>query len=368
MENVMLSLRTALALTPLLLALACAQDDRSLDLVDASGGASQGDGGEGEGDGDENGEDGGDDDGGGGDDGQDDGGIKYDVGSGTGGPGDESCDPEVDPDCACTMVDILFVVDNSLSMATHQQALAAAFPDFVAAMFTSLPPQTNLHVGVTTTEFLFQPSGGNSNIQDGACILEPQDLSLEDVYVTPDQQNTGVDGAQGRLRVIDGRSFYDIDTDAAAADCQAFADWFGRAVVAGETGSNIEMSSGAAAWAGEPANEGTNAGFLRDAGAVYVIVFIQDEFDQTPVDAQNLLAMIAGQKSACGGLDCVVGGGWFNASCSNVNGYQNLPQLIDGFSDSFQRSLAGGGIDGSDLSQVLTGIIAEKCDEIPPVG
>lgn len=268
-------------------------------------------------------------------------------------------------------MDILFVVDNSSSMGSHQASIAAAFPGFVAAMFESLEPGTNLHVGVTTTEFGYESTGTSSKAADGTCWVEPRG-SLGGIYVTPDQVDLGTDGAQGRLRTVDGRNYYDIDTDAPQADRDAFTDWFGRAILAGEDGSNIEMSSGAAAWVGDPVNLPSNAGFLRDVGAVYVIIFIQDEFDQTPADGGDLLAKIAAQKAGCGGMQCVVGGGWYDDACTDMEGVHNLPKMVEQFSNSFVRDLGGpfggGDIDGTDLSMVLAPIIAEKCAEIPPVG
>lgn len=311
-----------------------------------------------------------DSDGGPNDEDSDSGGVRLDVGSGgeTSGEGG-GC---TGPDCSCSGVDILFVVDNSSSMAHHQSAIANAVPDFVAAMFDSLAAGTNLHVGVTTTEFNAERTTGVGVSPDpgGACGAQPAGR-LPSLYVPLDQADLGLDGAQGKLRVVDGRPYYDIDTDASPAERDAFVTWFEQAILAGEGGANTEMSSAAAMWVGDPATAGTNAGFLRDAGAVYVIIFITDETDGTPVDGAETLARLADQKSACGGTRCIVGGGWFSDLCVSLEGYENLPKLVAGFSDSFVRPLnigQMGVIDGSDLSLVLAPLIAEKCDEIPPVG
>lgn len=292
-------------------------------------------------------------------------GIRYDVAGGTGGGG---CNPDAGDACGCTKVDLLFVVDNSLSMQRNQELLRDAFPSMVDAMFDSLPPATSLHVGVTTTEMGYTGSGGSST----NCVTTPQpsDGTIWDVYLTPEEGDSGRPDGQGRLRVIDGKAFYAIDTDADAATRQAFESWFGQAVVAGESGSNIEMSSAAAAWAGHPANAGTNAGFLRDAGAVFAVVFLQDEHDQTPEDAVNLLAMLEQQKQACGGLDCIVGGGFINTMCAPET---PIGAMLDAFSDSVIDQLPFGGFGGTAdldglLSDLLTNVIAQKCDEIPPEG
>jgi len=80
------------------------------------------------------------------DGGQSDGGPLLDVAA---DPGGNTCDPD-DPDCGCTAVDILFIVDNSGSMSAHQAALAERFPLFVDVMLATLPVGTSLHVGITT--------------------------------------------------------------------------------------------------------------------------------------------------------------------------------------------------------------------------
>ena len=54
-------------------------------------------------------------------------------------------------------VDILFVIDNSPSMAPKQQVLAAAIPQFISAIEAT---GTNYHVGVVTTDLGFNVPNG----------------------------------------------------------------------------------------------------------------------------------------------------------------------------------------------------------------
>ena len=58
--------------------------------------------------------------------------------------------PQV-PD-ACTKVDVLFVIDNSQSMAGEQANLVAAFPGFASGMQTALESAESYHVGVVTSD------------------------------------------------------------------------------------------------------------------------------------------------------------------------------------------------------------------------
>lgn len=57
--------------------------------------------------------------------------------------------PEAEP---CTKVDLLFVVDNSGSMAGEQQNLVNSFPGFVTEIQGTLGTVESLHVGVISTE------------------------------------------------------------------------------------------------------------------------------------------------------------------------------------------------------------------------
>jgi len=246
------------------------------------------------------------------------------------------------------------------AVATHQVALGNAFPEFVAAMVDVLPPGTSLHFGVTSTEMGYTSAAAN----DG-CSYAGDATTW---YVTPDVENTGRNGAQGRLFVWEGIPYYDATTDAPESEIEAMTEWFGGAAVIGTGGSNVEMSSAAAAWVVHPANEGTNAGFVRDEGALLVLFFIQDEPDQTPESPEVLLGMLAEAKQACGGTNCIIGGGLVNTGC--------LEQVPLG------EVLAGLGAPpviasipyfaGSDptkfvevLRDTLADLIAEKCEDIP---
>jgi hypothetical protein len=276
-------------------------------------------------------------------------------------------------DCGCTAVDLLFVIDNSVSMNDYQVALGQAFPSFADAIIAALPAGTNLHVGVTSTEMGYSNSGSTSN-----CVATGNGLPQEDFYVTPDEMDSGRNGAQGRLYVAQGMPYFDIDTDAPAAEVQALRDWFAAASNIGEGGSNIEMSSAAAGWATDPANAGTNAGFLRDEGAVLVVFFLQDEPDQSDAPGMSMqeigdamLAKIAAAKTGCGGLQCVVGGGFVDQGCLDENG---LGVLLDGLpkppviAELPDEDTVGPADFVPLLEDTLAQVIAQTCDEIEPEG
>lgn len=296
----------------------------------------------------------------------DDGGLKLDVGV----PDTDGTPECIEGECesGCTAVDLLFIIDNSVSMSDYQVALGQAFPTFADAIIEALPAGTNLHVAVTSTTMGMSSSGSTTNCAATGDNMQP----AASFYETPDQGNNGVNGAQGRLFVADGKPFFEIDTDAPAAEVQALADWFSEAAQVGESGSQIEMSAAPAGWFTASENDATNAGFLRDEGAVLVLFVIQDEPDQTPSNAaQAIVDMIASAKAGCGGMECVVGGGFVNQSCLNQTplgtlfGSLGADPVLEVLPDEDDVSPA---TFEAVLQDTLAQVIANKCDEIVPEG
>ena len=261
------------------------------------------------------------------------GGIKLDT-----LPADTAADGPIDENC--DFVDILFVIDNSVSMGGYQTALGLAFPQFATTLAEVLPPGTNVHVGVTSTEMGYASSGSTS-INNGMCTFTGDNNQPNSAfYITPDQQNTGKNGAQGRL--FDpggGQVYFDFDVDGGQPEIDALANWFADAAAIGTGGSNIEMSAAPAGWAFDSANAATNSGFVRDEGAVLLLFFMTDEPDQTPAIIDNMpggqamLAKIAAAKTGCGGLECVLGGGFLLESACNAMGNLPLDDLLAGMSE-----------------------------------
>ena len=76
----------------------------------------------------------------------------------TDGDGDPTGDPKLDtpphevPLEECSVVDLLFVIDNSGSMLTEQEHLIASFDGFVAGIQENLDEANDYHVGVVTTD------------------------------------------------------------------------------------------------------------------------------------------------------------------------------------------------------------------------
>ena len=277
-------------------------------------------------------------------------------GDGTGGDG-------------CDFVDLLFIIDNSVSMGTHQAALAAAFPSFVDEMITSLPPDTDLHVGITTTSFL----NGSCSETTANCMSQSTEDEILEHYERPSDVNNGENGGQGRLFSHAGKTYFEINTSDDPAELKT---WFtGAAVAAGETGCSFEMPAAGAGWALAPDNAAVNDGFLRDAGAALMLFIVTDEPDKSPGDVNEHVQRVLDAKSACGGAQCVITGGLVPEACFESPNDTTLYDFMNAFGEPPVVGLIPtlqlpgspppdySGVLGPGLAQVL----AEACEGIPPI-
>lgn len=267
-------------------------------------------------------------------------------------------------DKGCTAVDLLFVIDNSPSMGKYQKNLGAAFPGFVDAMFGALPPGTDLHVGITTTSF-FVGSCSESTVN---CKSQASDQEILAHYQAPTGANNGENGGQGRLFNHDGKSFFAANT---SDDPAALKTWFtAAAIAAGETGCSFEMPAAGAGWAADPANAPTNAGFIRDAGAVLLVFVLSDEPDKSPEPVGQFVDKLAAAKQVCGGINCILAAGLVSAFCYDHPADTTLKTFLE----SFSAPPITGFIDGDPntyamvVGDALAGAISQKCDEIDPPG
>lgn len=261
----------------------------------------------------------------------------------------------------CNFVDILFVIDNSLSMNEYQTQLALQWDDFVDAMWANLPEGTNLHVGMTTTSFY----SGSCSESVFNCVTTASAAQIDARYIPPTEGNTGTNGEQGRLFEWDGRRYFEAVVGEDSSDLEL---WFSQAAVAaGETGCSFEMMSAAAGYAFHPANAGANDGFLRDEGAVLVIVVLTDEPDKSPEGAATYYQMVVDAKAGCGGDQCVIVTGIYDQCIEGVNnGLYQFLNLFPNFTPDgdIDEPLDYANVVGAALAQV----IGETCNEIPPAG
>nr|HEX4318558.1 hypothetical protein [Kofleriaceae bacterium] len=168
-------------------------------------------------------------------------------------------------------IDLLFVVDNSPSMATKQRALAANFPLMVDALSATPGGLPDVHIGVVTSDM-------------GA-------TSANDAAPGPDVGGAGTPGGcfgsgdngalqVGSAQLVGGPFISDVDDGAGSGGrvrnySGDLGDVFAQMAAVGENGCGFEqhlraMQAGLA----NPAN----AGFLRD-DADLAVVIVADEDD-----------------------------------------------------------------------------------------
>ncbi len=157
----------------------------------------------------------------------------------------------------CQKVDLLFVIDNSGSMAGEQASLVASFGGFVAGIQAALAQAESYHVGVVTTDSYDNNGSGCTSIGD---------------LVT----QTGGENAAGMdcLPFSSGKRYLDESEPDLASKFACIAQ-------VGTTGSGDELQVQSGWEALAPAKNAPGAcndGFLRD-DALLVVVIITDEND-----------------------------------------------------------------------------------------
>ncbi|MBL4684738.1 MAG: hypothetical protein JKY37_09135, partial [Nannocystaceae bacterium] len=135
----------------------------------------------------------------------------------------------------------------------------------------------------------------------------------------------------------------------------------------GETGCSFEVSSAAAAYPFHPANAEFNEGFLRDEGAVLLIVVLTDEPDKSPEGADAYYDLIVDAKSGCGGEACVLVTGLVDECIEGVD------NALWQFFNRFPNFDGVGSIDDpmdytTVIGATLAQVVGETCDQIPPAG
>jgi len=153
------------------------------------------------------------------------------------------------------LTDILFVIDNSVSMREEQAGVAAELPAFVDALQKGAGVENNFQVGVITT-----------SVYQNAALPSPPYMDLK---LFPDQE--------GRLRpatLADGGTSRIL-----TASDGALVSEFATLIQQGTVGSGQETPFEAVRLAtSSPLTENENAGFLR-TGARLVVVVVSDEDD-----------------------------------------------------------------------------------------
>lgn len=179
--------------------------------------------------------------------------AEADADADTSGDGDPKLDslPDDMPLAECSVVDLLFVVDNSGSMLVEQQNLIASFDGFIAGIQDNLDEANDYHIGVVTTD---------------AYVLNAAQCQTLGALVTESAEGVCGPWTAGR--------YISLADDLESA--------FTCAARVGDGGSTDEHQVEAALAAISPelaAPGACNEGFIRD-DALLVLVIITDEDDE----------------------------------------------------------------------------------------
>ncbi len=158
-------------------------------------------------------------------------------------------------------VDILFVIDNSGSMAEEQSSLRANFGKFMDVLATIEGGMPNVHIGVVTSSMGQSASDGTGSAAFGAGCA-----------------GAGDDGVMRMAPNISGRFIIDEESAGGARTrnyAGSLADAFSALADVGTAGCGIEQHLAATKRA---LTNTTNAGFLREH-AKLAVIFIADEDD-----------------------------------------------------------------------------------------
>jgi hypothetical protein len=221
---------------------------------------------------------------------------------------------DVPVDRPCREVDLLFVIDNSGSMADEQANLIASFPGFIDGIEHTLGPQTSYHVGVVTTDL---------NLYN--------DLSCQQIGALTTKTGGDMSSASECGPYADGARFMTTHDD--------LADTFACAAQVGIDGNGLErpMDALEAALHGHPPETAAcNDGFLRsDALLVLVLITYEEDEGDSQGDPQQwydrvveakgdpeevvVLALVGHEKPN----DCIA------AQWTGMQGAEISPRLID---------------------------------------
>ena len=159
---------------------------------------------------------------------------------------------------ACDTVDILFVIDNSNSMAEEQQNLITNFPQFIQAIEAIEPKIKSYHVGVISTDLGAGPYSGPLM---GPCVPDGDAAKLQ-------HDPSGSGCAASYPTYLEGPA-------------PSLAQDFGCIAQLGVGGCGYEQQMEAALKA--LTDQPSNSGFMR-VNAPLAIIFVTDEDDCSAKD------------------------------------------------------------------------------------
>lgn len=219
-----------------------------------------------------------------------------------------------------TPADILFVVDNSGSMADEQENLAANFEFFINQIAGT---ETDYRIAVVTTDQVFDVERTGLRTQNfGPAPYRVISTSGTNTCrsTEPEIAQSCFRGPDPAVRIIRTQSLE------AAQQVQAFQE----NVRVGSCGAGQETGISASITALQMAENGCNSGFLRPE-ANLVIIYVSDEDDQDNTSLANYIsALLAIKPAEQIRLAAIVGFADGEANSCSVNEGAQCGSLCDG--------------------------------------
>jgi hypothetical protein len=183
-------------------------------------------------------------------------------------------------------VDILFLIDDSPSMADKQANLAKNFPKFTTVLSTITGGLPNVHIAVATSDLGTRGAGDPGNPAPGIGTLGSGGCAGSGKNGAFELNGAPVTGANFISDIADANGVRQPNYTGALED--AFSK---MAIGAGAGGCGFEQHLEAVKVALQNAQlpSDPNSGFLRD-DAFLAVVIIADEDDCSVLDAKDLLA------------------------------------------------------------------------------
>lgn len=256
----------------------------------------------------------------------------------------------------CKSIDVLFVIDNSSSMAEQQGRLLASFPGFIEGITSTIEDVDSYHIGVITSDAYAYNSAECTGLGD--LVTKTGGEESSDTYCGP--------------MLDDGRRY--------ATEADDLAQVFPCIAKVGIDGSSVELPITAAVAALDPDKQGPggcNEGFLRD-DAILVVVVVTDD----PPFAGDLDDAHPDGGDPDDWHDAIVAAKGGNTDATVVIGFVPFdevwcmtieiesPNLID-FVDSFGSRGILQSVCSPDYGESFANTIAtihSTCDDFVPVG
>ena len=268
-------------------------------------------------------------------------------------------------------IDILFVIDNSSSMAAKQKFVIEKFRSFINKIISC---NAKIHIGVVTTDMGIVPAGMGKwpGSNDIACDTEKGDdgeLRSQTCIDSPDRNDANCKSVCNNTKINGGAKFIEVDTKSATSNLPSgkvnaaeVADAFSCIAYQGQKGCGIEMPLASALRAIENVNNKDFWQFDRntklprsDQKSLQLLVFITDEDDCSVLPSKRMLTNPVGTTPYIAGMPDAMNFG-HNFRCFAMSTTCDQSLTSDGTKTNCKPQMASPYLHAtSDLAKTISG-------------